>query len=214
MMKKTIAIVSIATLFSAQAFAQSGFYAGIDVGQARISPSSGERIITLNDGSPANQTFTSSSQKMSTRFFLGYRLNENIGFEAGNLNTQSFSYSGNIFIAAPNLNLAQSGSFKVSAFDLSVNLRPSKSTGFNNLYLRLGMHNSSLKGTINTPRAPAGQRITRINDSGNGSLIGVGYDFPINEQINLRLDSTRYSKISGNSSRKSTVNSAGLVYNF
>jgi hypothetical protein len=94
--------------------------------------------------------------------------------------------------------------------DYSVLLRPSISTGFNNLYVRLG-------GTwANETASTSGTNVTGGSGSysGSGYLYGLGYDQPIDKTFNARFQINRLQNIAGQSSDNATVFSIGLLGKF
>ncbi len=238
MIKKTLLFTSLATLFSASAFAQSAFYGGVEIGRASTNSPASESFQELVEEPSLTYDYYvlegSYKQNKSSnvgRFFLGYKLNENISFEAGYNNSSSFKINGSgtssqyqlcqIVCSTPNTpfvsedtqvavdSFSISGSFTYSGLDFSTLLRPSKSTGLNNFYVRLGVHNFTAKGTVTS-----GDRSENIKESGMGTLLGFGYDMPINNKLDVGLGAVQYNKIAGMSDAKATVISVGLKVKF
>ncbi len=234
MIKKTLLFTSLATLFSASAFAQSAFYGGVEIGRASTNSPASESFQELvedadfaNNGEYSVITGSYKQDKSANvgRIFLGYKLNENLSFEAGYNKSASFKISGSGIVddyftpnPTPNINsdlLLNSSSFTIagnlsySGLDFSTLLRPSKSTGLNNFYVRLGIHNFTAKGTVTT-----GDQSENIKESGMGTLLGFGYDMPINNKLDIGLGAVRYNKIAGMSDANGTVISAGLKIKF
>lgn len=233
MIKKTLLFTSLATLFSASAFAQSAFYGGVEIGRASTNSPASESFQELVEepGLGYNYYVLEGSYKQNKssnvgRFFLGYKLNENISFEAGYNNSSSFKINGSgtssqyqLTGLSPNVvndgppvsvdSFSITGSFNYSGLDFSTLLRPSKSTGLNNFYVRLGVHNFTAKGTVTS-----GDRSENIKESGMGTLLGFGYDMPINNKIDVGLGAVQYNKIAGMSDAKATVISVGLKVKF
>ena len=98
----------------------------------------------------------------------------------------------------------------ITVLDYSVLLRPSISTGFNNLYVRLG--GTWAKENVST----SGTNVSggNWNTTGSGYLYGLGYDQPIDKTFDARFQINRLQNIAGQSSDRATVFSVGFLGKF
>jgi opacity protein-like surface antigen len=100
-----------------------------------------------------------------------------------------------------------------SGVDYSVLLRPSISTGLNNLYFRIG-------GTYYTQKADvsiAGGGVSasqNVNTSGTGYLLGLGYDIPVSKSVDVRAAYNYVGNIAGVSNSYSNRFSIGILGKF
>ena len=123
--------------------------------------------------------------------------------QTGNIN---YNFAG---VSRGSTAYAGTTSINVQSLDFSVLLRPSISTGFNNLYVRLG-------GQWAKEQASTTGNVTGGNGSvsGTGYIYGLGYDQPIDKTFDARFQINRLANIAGQSSDKATVFSVGFVGKF
>ena len=206
----SVAIISSVTSFSvsAQTF-NPQFYAGAELGYAALANNAqtfANSLVATNGGSAS---VTQNRTIAIGRIFGGYKVLENVDLELGAAQTSNVNYN---FSALSRANAAYSGTTSVSTMllDYSVLLRPSISTGFNNLYLRLG--GTWAKETGST----SGTNVTGGNGSysGSGYVYGLGYDQPINKTFDARFQINRLENVAGQSSDKVTVFSVGFLGKF
>jgi hypothetical protein len=193
---------------SAQTF-KPQFYAGAELGYAALENNAqtfANSLVATNGGSAS---VTQNSGIAVGRIFGGYKVLENVDLELGAAQTSNVNYN---FSALSRTGAAYSGTTSVSVMvlDYSVLLRPSISTGFNNLYVKLG--GTWAKETAST----SGTNVTGGSGSysGSGYLYGLGYDQPIDKTFDARFQINRLQNIAGQSSDKATVFSVGLLGKF
>jgi len=193
---------------SAQTFTPK-FYAGAELGYAAVANNAqtfANSLVATNGGSAS---VTQNRSIAVGRIFGGYKVLENVDLELGAAQTSNVNYN---FSALSRTGAAYSGTTGVSVMvlDYSVLLRPSISTGYNNLYVRLG--GTWAKETAST----SGTNVTGGNGSysGSGYLYGLGYDQPIDKTFNARFQINRLQNIAGQSSDTATVFSVGLLGKF
>lgn len=213
---KLVAIAALLANSVGSAQAQNNptesFYGGLEVGRARVSDQTGafsRQLVTLVGG---RSTATQGSSINDYRIFGGYKLNENINFELGYLQTSTLglNFAG---VASNATAYAGSSTVKFSGFDYSVLLRPNVSTGMNGLFLRLGGHSLSSAQAF-TLTGAGGTVSASNNQSGTGLLFGVGYDIGIAKNIDIRVSANRLNKIAGQSDGSATVYSVGVLTRF
>lgn len=193
---------------SAQTFTPQ-FYAGAELGYAALENNAqtfANNLVSTNGGSAS---VTQNSGIAVGRIFGGYKVLENVDLELGAAQTSNVDYN---FAARSGGGAAYSGTTSVSVMvlDYSALLRPSISTGLNNLYVRLG--GTWSKETAST----SGTNVTGGSGSysGSGYLYGLGYDLPIDKTFNARFQVNRLQNIAGQSSETATVFSVGFLGKF
>jgi len=201
----------ISTLASFGANAQSftpQFYAGAELGYTRVDNNAqklANALVATNGGSASVSQNTGIALG---RIFGGYKAFENADVELGATQTGNINYN---FAGVSRGSTAYAGttSINVQSLDFSVLLRPSISTGFNNLYVRLG-------GQWAKEQASTTGNVTGGNGSvsGTGYIYGLGYDQPIDKTFDARFQINRLANIAGQSSDKATVFSVGFVGKF
>ena len=196
----------------AQSNQQEKFYGGLEVGRSNVSDQTGEVTSALVSQLGGSAIATQGSSINDYRIFGGYKLNENVNFELGYLQTSSLdlNFSG---VARGSVAYAGSAGVKFAGFDYSVLLRPDVSTGVNGLFIRLGGH--SLKSTTDVSLTVSGSSITATtNQSGTGTLFGIGYDINITKNADFRVSANRLNNIAGQSDSSATVYSVGVLTKF
>jgi opacity protein-like surface antigen len=214
-MKIKLAVALVSTLFVSVVHAQTftpGFYGGGELGESRMKDQSGSfsagMVSTLGGTANASQ----DKNVFSGRLFGGYKIIENIDVELGYF--QSNSYSIN-FNGVPRSGLAYSGntSLKFSGFDYSVLLRPSISSGFNGAFLRLGGHDSKVKDNA-TVTAGNATGFASGSRTGNGFMIGFGYDFNVAKNVDIRAEYNHMDSIGGDSNIAADTIMIGVIGKF
>lgn len=185
------------------------FYAGAELGYAALENNAqtfANNLVRANGGSAS---VTQNSGIAVGRIFGGYKVLENVDLELGAAQTSNVNYN---FAARAGGGAAYSGTTSVSVMvlDYSALLRPSISTGLNNLYVRLG--GTWAKETAST----SGTNVTGGSGSytGSGYLYGLGYDLPVDKTFNARFQVNRLQNIAGQSSDTATVFSVGFLGKF
>lgn len=208
-MKKFIVVASMAVVSVAQA---AGMYAGIGYGVATVDDSVSEfnaEMISLLGGRISS---TQDKAVNNFRLFGGVKLNENVALEVGYLNTSKLglTYSG-----ASSTNTAYSGkaTASYSGVDFAAVLRPSVASGYNGLFATFGVHNYKVKRVLSFNYAGS-LNTTNESESGTGALVGFGYDWKIDKDLNFRLAVTRLDSVGGASEANTTNYSIGLLKNF
>ena len=172
-------------------------------------------------GSPASEisSFAGGSVDISRdkgtfsgRVFGGYKVLENLDLELGYF--QSASYSEN-FNGAADGGVTYSGnaSQKVSGLDYSVLLRPSISTGFNGAFVRLGGHYSRAKHHMSMTSEGVTEAAS-ASESGAGVMAGIGYDYSIAKNVDLRGEYNHMESVGGRSDTPMNTFRIGVVGKF
>jgi len=192
---------------SAQTFTPQ-FYAGAEAGYTAVQNNTqrfANGLVATNGGSAS---VTQNTGIALGRIFGGYKALENVDVELGATQTGNINYN---FAGITRGSAAYAGttSISVASLDYSVLLRPSISTGFNNLYVRLG-------GQWAKETASTTGNVTGGNGSvsGNGYIYGLGYDQPIDKTFDARFQINRLQNIAGQSSDRATVFSVGFLGKF
>jgi hypothetical protein len=211
---KKLLLVAALSVATTSVFAQASasdnkkFYFGAEIGSTKVDNNAqtfANLLVRTNGGSAS---VTQNSSVGTGRIFGGYTLNENVDLEVGYIQSGDIDYK----FAGSNSSGSYSGttSVSVSGIDYSVLLRPSKASGYNNAYLRVG--GTSYKTKIQT----TGVNVTGGNgsESGMGYVYGAGYDLNVAKEIDVRFQINRLEKIAGVSDDKATVFSVGILGKF
>jgi opacity protein-like surface antigen len=144
--------------------------------------------------------------------FGGYKVTENISLEVGYAQSSSATTTAS---GRTGGSVAYTGSGEVSysGFDFSVLLRPSMSTGFNNLFLRAGGTSLTQETSLSVSAGGTSASATD-STSGMGYILGVGYDFPINKTLDVRVAYNYLGNIAGESNNYANRFSIGLLGKF
>lgn len=216
-MNKKLLVAALFTFAGTGAMAQSatfkpGFYAGIELGYASLKDQTQETANDLVGAVGGRVSVTQDSGIFDGRLFGGYKIIENIDFELGftQSGTASQTASG---VSRTNVAYTANADISNSGLDYSVLLRPSISTGFNNLFFRVGGTYLTQKTQISASAGGASASQT-INTSGSGYLLGLGYDIPVSKSIDVRAAYNYVGNIAGVSNNYSNRFSIGLLGKF
>jgi opacity protein-like surface antigen len=216
-MKKELLIASCLVMAGSSAFAQSasfvpGFYAGVELGYARVEDQTQETASALVGAFGGSVTVTQDLAIFDGRIFGGYKVTENISLEVGYAQSSSATTTAS---GRTGGSVAYTGSGEVSysGFDFSVLLRPSMSTGFNNLFLRAGGTSLTQETSLSVSAGGTSASATD-STSGMGYILGVGYDFPINKTLDVRVAYNYLGNIAGESNNYANRFSIGLLGKF
>lgn len=195
---KKSAVACCMLLATASSFAQSlenKIYFGAEIGSSKVDNATGELTSSLVSVLGGSATATQDASMRAFKFLAGYQVNENIDLEGAYISTSSINlnFSG---VSSGNVAYSGSQSVKYSGFQYSANLRPNVSTGLNNLYAIVGGHNLTADASL-AVRAGNVSVASSASKSGSGTLLGIGYDMPIEKDTNFRFAVTKYSKVAG-----------------
>lgn len=215
--KLSVALAAVSVMFSASAFAQNkpftkGFYAGAELGFSQLSDQSGPAQAALVSAVGGTASVSQDRSVLFGRLLGGYSVTENVDLELGY--TQSDDATAR-FSGVTRTAVAYSGNatLDVSGFDYSVLLRPSISTGWNGLFVRLGANNLKINAAV-TLTAGAGTGATVSSKSGTGYQVGIGYDARLASGVDVRFSYTRLERIAGESGENADIFSIGIMKKF
>lgn len=216
-MKKNLLVAALLSVAATGAMAQSatfkpGFYAGVELGYAQLKDQTQETANTLVNSVGGRVTVTQDSGIFDGRLFGGYKVIENIDLELGFTQSATVSQTAS-GVSRTNVAYTANNDVSYSGVDYSVLLRPSLSTGFNNLYFRVGGTYLTQKSQISASAGGASASQT-INTSGSGYLLGVGYDIPVSKSVDIRAAYNYVGNIAGVSNNYSNRFSVGLLGKF
>jgi hypothetical protein len=203
----------IAAAISSSAFADEGAfvarpYLGVDLGYTKVKDEAQSIANSLVSAVGGAATVTQDTSAYAGRIFAGYKVTENFDLEIAYLKTNNIgvSFSG---VASSGTAYVGSSNITIGGFDYSALIRPSISSGYNNLYFRFGGTNLETKtsATVN------GYSVSQ-NTNGTGLQYGIGYDSDISTGIKSRIAFTHYDKISGVSGNYANVFSVGIIKDF
>ena len=146
------------------------------------------------------------------RLFGGYAFTENVGAEIGYVTSgaANATFSG---VARNGVAYSGTAQYKVSGVDYAVVLRPSKATGLNGLFFKLGGHALSAENEVRVVTG-AGSGAATSTVSGSGTLYGVGYEADLAPNLALRVAYANYSKIAGVSGSDANIYTVGITFKF
>lgn len=146
------------------------------------------------------------------RFYGGYAFTENLGAEIGYVTSSkaNATFSG---VARNGVAYSGNATYKVSGVDYAAVIRPSKASGMNGLFFKLGGHSLSGDSTVSVVSG-AGAGAASSSVSGSGTLYGLGYEADISPKMALRFAYTNYSKIAGVSGSDANIYTVGVNFKF
>jgi len=187
----------IAAGASAQEKNDGAVYTGVE--GAYMVPSS---------GAPLSSGFHMTSHSTGVaawRWLLGVEFNRYLGLEFAYFRTAGYQQ------AASNGVIKARGRLSANGEDLSLLYHFSDS--FPGLFVKGGMSHASLDTSVTTV-TPLASATRAYTTSGNGYLMGLGYDFKLNQALTARLGYSRYLRVAGQDNIKLHVFSAGVTYRF
>lgn len=213
-MKIKFIAAALVAIASSSSFAEvQKFYLGAEVGSISVEDRAQEAANLLVARLNGSATVTQTVRTGAGRIFAGLGLHEQLDIELGYVQAQDLktTFAGR---TGDGVNYAASGKVSVSGFDYSLLLRPTKASGFNGVFLRLGQHDYASKGTYSM--TAGGNTVTIPNDktTGTGSMLGVGFDWDIEENTSVRFSVTQFNKVSGISDADATFVSVGVKAKF
>lgn len=188
-----------------------GAYLGADVGYGWVDTNAKDTAQTLANLSGETVSYKDDEGAVLGRLFLGYNFNENVGVELG------YFGSGSVDVDYRSANGQANENAKVRGVDLSLMLRPSVSSGLNGLFLRAGGHYSKIDGNASLAYNDGTNAATYSasgSESGTGFLVGAGYDFNLDKNINARVSYTYLDSLGSVSNADVNVLTFGLNTNF
>jgi len=206
-MKRLFAASALA-LVSLSASAE-GLYLGVGAGYNRVDNNTAEFDAGLRAALGGTVSSTADSNVTNIRLIGGYKVNENLALELGFVNSSdySLSFSGR----SSGVNYSGEGSVSFRGFDVSTVIRPSVTSGFNNLFGVVGIHNYRAKTEVAV--TVSGRSVSSSDSqSGTGLMFGVGYDMKLSDKLDFRLSLIRFSRLAGDSESSTTNAGAALLF--
>ena len=215
-MRKILSILSIiflAFLAQGQAHAQK-FYLGAGIG---YETNNTDTLTTTNMNVKDIQNYLSSkyggSVKSSAdygsavfRLIGGYQVAEKITIELGYTNNLGFRASSS-GTDGKDTRYNRDDKTSYRGFDIATILRSGIASGFNDLFVTLGLHN--YRATVSSSANPVAFRDNDSSPTGIGILFGGGCDFRLQKNLDLRTTLTRFDRVAGDSNLK--ITNLGLV---
>ena len=226
-MSKQITVLLVASLIlflSSAVNAQSsnaaslggGWSVGVEAGAidvsklaSEIAVSNGTRIVNTFGGY-ASETYTTTIG--SGRIYLGKSITENINGEVGYMATSplTINYAGR---TAGNVAWTAQQSFSVASGDVFATLHGDKDTSLENIYLKLGVHYSSVSASTSAS-AGGTTASSSYSYSGVGPALGIMYDKGLSKVFDVRISYVYYGNIAGQSGLNANLYNVGGVYKF
>jgi len=214
---KSSTIAALAVVFTAASTsvyaADEKFYMGAELGSVSVENQAQEVANAFVDELGGAALVSQTVRNSASRIFAGLTINEHIDAEIGYVNTQDFK-STITGVAGAGFTYNALAKTNVSGLDYSLLLRPSKASGFNNAFLRVGMHDYDTKTSTSLTAGGMTIPVPTQKESGTGSMLGVGFDWNVQKNISLRVSVTQLSKLSGDSDSDATFAAIGLIAKF
>jgi hypothetical protein len=200
------AAIALFAMASTHAFAQTAVgqtYFGLEVGASKVDNATGELTSALVSSLGGSASATQDAGLSTFKILGGYKYSDNIDLEAAYLKSSdvNLTFAGTTRGGSSYAGLA---SQSLSGFEFSTNLRPDVSTGWNNAFIKLGMHSFTADYSLRVTSGSASVS-SSSSESGTGALYGLGYDHPMGNGTNLRFAYTRYNKAAGGDSSGSVI---------
>lgn len=208
-------VFAVAMLASSAVFAQTEprYYGGIELGAAKLDDATGDFLNSFVGAYGGAASATQDSTIGVARFFLGYRITEKFAVEGGyfNSNKANLRLSGVTGLGAP---YTASAGVDYAGIDVSAVWFPmAEKMGDAGFFLKGGLHHAELNGSLSVTGV-GGTAGVSFDDSGTGSLIGIGYDWKFTKDAFARIAATRYLRVAGDSENNATVYSLAIGTNF
>jgi hypothetical protein len=217
-MKKFI-IISLYLISISNCFAKNIdniFYYGGELGYSRVKDYTNEISKNFTDQFGGSVTVSQSSNVNDLRFFSGLNINKYFDIELGISATDEIKMS--IYGKTKDgTNYSGQLTSYYGGLDYSAILKPFADNTLKNLYFRIGatyfINNDEI--TAKASNSSANVNIYSTEDkSGTGYILGLGYNFPIDETLTFRASWTHLGKIAGISKNYSNRISIGLLEKF
>lgn len=210
-MKKTLVLMAAGLMLSSAAMADTGFYAGAELGAATIK----NQAQTLANGL-VNKLSGSASVTQDTgigfgRLYGGYQFHKMVAGELGYV--QSGDAKAN-FSGTTGGGAAYTGNVTLnySGLDASAVIKPFEKAGLNGLFFRAGLTNYEQKTVVAASANGASASGTSVK-SGTGTMLGVGYDLSAGPGV-VRFQLNALQSVAGISDNDTTAISAGYLIKF
>jgi hypothetical protein len=194
------------------------FYLGIEHGIAKLQNISKKTTEDLQKKYTGKIITTQDKILADFRLFGGYKFTKNFEIEVGvtassNVNTD---YNGK---SSKNITYRASTEFYNLGADYSLIIRPLNHKYFNNIFLRAGgtyykkTTRFNAKDDSNTIIQEADKYMS-FSNKGSGFIYGIGYDFNISDNFDLRLSYNYLKNIAGISYFHTNRFSVGILGKF
>ena len=189
------------------------FYIGVGASYIALQDSSNALTNIMVNGFGGSANSGQSSSVGAGRIFAGYKVNENLSLEGGYSSTGNISYSSKGTTGSKYANLSDgfSANTSITGFDLGLIYKPRLNDSLDGLFVNAG-------GTYFTTNSNSVTSISTLNFAysnsytGYGYFAGLGYDFAIGKNLNLRAAYTYYGNISTDSTSNVNAFSLALVW--
>jgi outer membrane protein W len=211
-MKVTLLAAALITMGVANAQEASKVYGGVEFGSVALDNETGNTTSALVRAYGGSASATQDASVSIGRIFGGYTFNENVALEVGYAQSSNFGLSAT-GRSGGGTNYSISATAKFSGLDYSAVIRPAVATGWNGLFVRVGLTN--YKADTSGAAVVGGSTYSATSsESGTGNLLGFGYDADIGNGLKFRGAVTSFTKVAGDSDNKGTMYSVGLLKSF
>jgi len=205
---QSLAALVLASSSIAATAADSGWYAGVSLGQSKVDADAGQLKSELEALGATSVAASVNNTDTGWKLFGGYQLNKNLGFEAAYVDLGSFNSNATYATLAgsPYQSKTDGKGFLLSV----VGTLPVSDTVA--IFGKIGAFSWDLDATASTSLAS-----TSLSASGTDLAYGLGANWQINKTIGLRAEWERFQDIGGkNGFNQHDVDlySIGAVFHF
>ena len=146
---------------------------------------------------------------LAGRLSIGYGKNDMFDIELGYFFTADFNatYNG---VAGNGVVYSATETYSASGIDISALIRPNSG----DFFVRVGMHNSEVEGQGNFVIPGVGSANVSAKQSGSGLLVGLGYDWSLDDRSFARVSYSFYDKLGGIDNSELGLLSASYNFGF
>jgi len=146
---------------------------------------------------------------LAGRLSIGYGMNDMFDLELGYFLTADFNatYNG---VAGNGVVYSATETYSASGIDVSALIRPNSG----DFFIRVGMHNSEVEGQGNFVIPGVGSANVSATQSGSGLLVGLGYDWGLDDRSFARVSYSFYDKLGGADNSELGLLSASYNFGF
>lgn len=188
------------------------FYLGFEGAYAALQDKGVDLTGSMVSAFGGTGTSKQNSGTTIARIFGGYEINENFSLEAGYLQSSNINYAtkGTSGSSFGSLSDSISYNLSISGFDYGVIYKPRINNYLDGFFIKGGGTYLTTSGhlAVNLSTTNLG---SSTSQTGHGYFAGLGYEYPISKEVNVRASYLYYGNISTDSASNTNVFSLALV---
>ena len=186
----------------------SGYF-GVEGGLAFADIRADDTAQTFVNAFGGSVNYEYDEADFAGRLSIGYGVNDMFDLELGYFFTADFNanYNG---VAGNGIRYTATETYSASGIDLSALIRPNSG----NFFVRVGMHSSEVEGQGNFNVPAVGSVNVSATQSGSGLLVGLGYDWNVDDRSFARVSYSFYDKLGGTDNSELGLLSASYNFGF